>query len=82
MKALLLLRLGGFQKVDDVEVAGLYDRVALQGVVAVLDEGVILRGDFVGHGLLRVVAKDGYGFVFFWRFGRVRRFQVVEERRS
>lgn len=80
MKALLLLRLGGFQKIDDVEVAGLYDRVALQGVVAVLDEGVILGGDFVGHGLLRVVAKDG--FVFFWRFGRVRRFQVVEERRS
>lgn len=71
---------GGFQKVDDVEVAGLYDRVTLQGVVAVLDEGVILRW-FVGHGLLRVVAKDGL-FVFFWRFGRVRRFQIVEERRS
>lgn len=76
----MLLLLRGFQQVDDVEVAGLYDRVPLQGVVAVLDEGVILRGEFVGHGLLRVIAKDG--FVFFWRFGRVRRFQVVEERRS
>lgn len=76
----MLLLLRGFQQVDDVEVAGLYDRVPLLGVVAVLDEGVILRGEFVGHGLLRVIAKDG--FVFFWRFGRVRRFQVVEERRS
>lgn len=78
----MLLLLRRFEQVDDVEVAGLYDRVPLQGVVAVLDEGVILLGEFVGHGLLRV-AKDGFVVVFFfWRFARVRRFQVVKERRS
>lgn len=74
---MLLLR-GGFEQINDVEVAGLYDCVSLQSVITVLDEGVILRG-FVGHGLLRVAEN---GFFFFGRFGRVRRFQVVEERRS
>lgn len=60
-----------------MEVAGLYDRVTLKGVVAVLDEGVIL---FVGHGF-EGVSEDGFvvlGFVRCWRF--VRWFQVVEER--
>lgn len=59
-----------------MEVAGLYDCVPLQGVVAVLDEGVIL---FVGHGL-EGISKDGFVFLWFvrcWRF--VWRFQVVEK---